>query len=303
MWSMGRRLALGVIPLVLALAGRAGADETPPEARALFEEARGLMADGDFTTASKRLEEALARHNGRGIKYQLAVCYEKIGRIASARTLFLQVANEAHQAQEPDRESVARTHADLLEARVPHLRIVVAEPSSDMTVQRDRAIVPKSAWGASLAIDPGEHTLRADAPGHVSWEGTVTLVEGRDDEIRIPELATLPGAVVSIPDPRPASKASGPWRTPMLALGIGGLAVLGAGFGVVGASAATYGSAAQWCNGDRCTARGVGLRGDALTYGDVATGLIVAGAVVVVGAAIVWLWNPRSAPPRVAIAF
>lgn len=289
------RLRVLSFVLVLAASPSAGADDMPAEARTLFDEARRLMNDGEWQTASQRLEEALALQSGRGIKYQLAVCYEKLGRTASARVLYLQVANESHVAQEFDRETIARQHADRIELRVPKLTIKAAEPIDELVIHRDASVVAKGAWGAPLAVDPGEHLVQADAPGHTSWSTKITLAEGENKEVVVPALIAVPDATANPAPITPKPPASSPWRTPMIVLGAIGLGVMGAGFVFAGASASTYGSASAYCGAsDRCTARGVSMRSDALLYGDVATALVIGGIAMVVGATVVWLWNPKA---------
>ena len=65
------------------------------------------------------------------------------------------------------REKNARSAADALEPKLPKLTIVVlgTETNVRLEVRRDGAVVPSSMWGMSVAVDPGEHTFEASAPG------------------------------------------------------------------------------------------------------------------------------------------
>src|SRR6476620_2846381 len=67
-------------------------------AQALFDSARTLMAQGNFNDACPKLEESQRLDPGVGTQFNLAVCYEAIGRNASAWSLFLEVAASAHHA-------------------------------------------------------------------------------------------------------------------------------------------------------------------------------------------------------------
>src|SRR5882757_8415497 len=107
---------------------QAGAD--PPAARALFGEARKLMAQGKYEQACPKLEESLKLDAGIGTAFNLADCWEHVGKTASAWARFLDVATAAKNAGQADREKVARARAASLEPHLPRLTITVAAPEA-----------------------------------------------------------------------------------------------------------------------------------------------------------------------------
>ncbi|HEX4512084.1 MAG TPA: hypothetical protein VH054_01065 [Polyangiaceae bacterium] len=285
------------------LAKPAAADPTDPAAaRELFDEARALMSKGEFGEAEKRLTAALAYSNGRGIKYQLAVCHEKLGHVARAWKLYAEVAESARQAGEGDRERVARARAADLSARVPHVH-VIGDADVSATIDGERVTTD-----APIAIDPGHHAVHAEQAGRRPWDAPIDVHESETLDVRVPELDPIvvetissPPAIVSPPPRLPAPVSPRPTRvSPVRAVGIvvssTGVAALAVGAGFVVASAATYASSAGACDAqDHCSTKGASIRMDALTYGDVATSLIIGGAVALAAGIVTWVAAPKGA--------
>src|SRR6185436_4269196 len=77
-------------------------------ARALFAEGRKLSSEGKWQEACPKFEESLRLVPGAGTRFNLADCWEHIGRTASAWSGFLDVAAEAKAAGQADREKASR---------------------------------------------------------------------------------------------------------------------------------------------------------------------------------------------------
>ena len=87
-------------------------------AQALFDQGRNLMKDGKFDEACPKLEESQRLDPAIGTQFNLASCYEKAGKTASAWTLYLEVAAETRKLGQSQREEVARSRAKVLEAQL-----------------------------------------------------------------------------------------------------------------------------------------------------------------------------------------
>jgi hypothetical protein len=103
-----RRAALGAALALVAvlMSGDASADVSPADsaaARSLFDEARALLQAGKAAEACPKLEESQRLDPGMGTMFNLAECYERVGKTASAWTMFLQVASRARAASQADR--------------------------------------------------------------------------------------------------------------------------------------------------------------------------------------------------------
>src|SRR5262249_5432470 len=154
----------------------------------LFKEGRTLAAGGHYEDACPLFERSLKLDVGIGTKFNLADCYEHIGKTATARTLFLEVAALAHQSGQGDREQVAPDRAKALDAQVHTISISVKSSTPGLTLRRDGAVLEPEQWGAPQAIDPGVHWIEATAPGKKRWRARVNVPRAGDVTLDVPAL-------------------------------------------------------------------------------------------------------------------
>jgi hypothetical protein len=290
-------------------------------ARALFFEARKLMADGRWSEACPKLEESERLDAGKGTEFNLAECYEHVGRLASALALYERVAVASHTDNMPAHEARARTRAEALAPRVPWVVVVVPEASraDRLEVIRDGELLPAAAWSVRVHVDPGRHTIAARAPGRVPWESAVDLAEGASQTVEVPPLASVeppPTPTVETPVPAPAPPAPAPapaqpaedastagrtQRTIAIVVGGAGAASVVAGTVFGALSLVAHNQSDTWCDrtSNQCTQQqGVDARNTAIDRGNVATWLFIAGGVAVSAGTVLWLSAPsaRSTP-------
>jgi len=181
---------------VSALATHAGADDQSvplkAQARALFEDAKKLVAQSRHAEACPKFEESQRLDPGIGTKFYLADCLEHIGRYASAWVLYLEVADEAGDAKMKEREEYARKRADVLQPKLTRLVVVLADDVKaipGIEVRRDGVVLKAGQWGAPLPVDPGKHAISVGAPSKRTWETTVEASgEGATITVTIPML-------------------------------------------------------------------------------------------------------------------
>jgi hypothetical protein len=208
-------------------AGAAGAEPSQADqaaAQALFQEGRALAKAGDHAKACVKLEESQRLAPAPGTQLGLAECYERLGRTASAWSAYLEVATSSAGKGPKDRQTLARSRATALEPKLTRLTLSIAPEASQMpgfSVTRNGAGVGRELWGAAIAVDPGQHTLEASAPGMTSWTQTVDVSgEGKTTSVAIPALEAAPPPAASAPPvssappaepvPPPAASASAP---------------------------------------------------------------------------------------------
>jgi hypothetical protein len=158
-------------------------------AETLFEDAKKMMARGDYAAACPKLSESNRLDPGSGTLTALALCHEQEGKTATAWAEFIQVVSEAQQAGRTDREKFARQHLAALEPVLSRLTITVAPETaqlSDLVVRRDQIAVGAAAWGVASPVDPGDHVVEALAPGKKSWSAHVSLNASGDAGDRDP---------------------------------------------------------------------------------------------------------------------
>src|SRR5579864_3248529 len=204
-----RRLAICLLGgALLTIASRARADPpagsdpataAPTEAtsisQAYFFQGRDLMAQQRYAEACVMFERAQASQVTIGVLLNLGDCYEKIGRLASARSKF-EEAEFASRAAGDSREGYARERAASVEGRTPRLSVEASSLGrlAGAELRLDGKQLPESQWATAIALDPGRHTLDATAPNKQAWSVTFNL-EG-STTVRVPFLhdAFAPGA-------------------------------------------------------------------------------------------------------------
>src|SRR3954469_8263227 len=114
-------VAVGVLLAAPVRAEPTSSDKAAAEG--LFSDARRLMVAGKFQEACPKLEASQRLDPAVGTVLNLADCYERSGRTASAWMEFLEAASAARQSGSADREAEARGRASALESRLSYLVI------------------------------------------------------------------------------------------------------------------------------------------------------------------------------------
>lgn len=222
-------------------------EEEVSPARALFQEGRTLAAEGNYAAACPKFEESLRLESGVGVQFNLANCYEHVGKIASAHALFIGAAASAKAAGQADREQVLRERAAALEVRLVRLVIESAEQDPKLVVKRDD--LPLDALGRATPVDPGSYVISAKAPNKKPWTKTVEVkADSKVVTVEIPKLEPAeplkPAAKVppkaekratAAPPPSPSDSKGDRqplWRN-YRALALGGFGVVSLGVGTV----------------------------------------------------------------------
>jgi hypothetical protein len=257
-------------------------------AEELFRQARDLMAAEQWDRACMKLEESYALDAGAGTLFNLAVCYEHQGRIATAWATYRDVAAATKAAAQPERERVARDRAAVLEPRLSYLT-VTAPPIAELVVRRDESAVGPSQLGVAIPVDPGTHVIVASAPHRMPYRTSVEVTrEGERYEVSVPDLAVE----VDIEPPPPSARS----RALPIAFGALGAVALGVGTYSGIRSIGLHQDSLPHCTGNACDQTGFDDRKSAITAGNVST-VFVAVGVVALGAAVV-LWFVETPAPR-----
>jgi hypothetical protein len=198
-------LALTMATWMLPAGARAQSAADPVAARTLFQDARKLMAHGKYEQACPKLEQSLNLDLGIGTMFNLADCWEHVGRTASAWSQFLDAASAAKNAGQAGREKVARERAAALEPHLSRLTITVAVAPPGLEVHDGPRSVAAPLFGTAVPVDPGAHTIEAKAPGKKPWQGVVQVADGGAQvAVAVPPLATD-----EVAPPVPATLAAG----------------------------------------------------------------------------------------------
>ncbi|HEY0468864.1 MAG TPA: tetratricopeptide repeat protein [Polyangiaceae bacterium] len=174
-------------------AGMAGAQSSTKAAgaEALYEEARGLMKQGDFERACPKFKQSHELDPGGGTLLNLAECYEKQGKFASAWSTFKEALVVAQRDGRPERVEYAKKHLAVVEPKLSKITIEVSSEANEpgLMVTLDGAPLGAAAWGVGMPVDPGTHQVSASAPGKSSFEQRVEIESG-STTLKIPKLAS-----------------------------------------------------------------------------------------------------------------
>jgi hypothetical protein len=290
-----RGLGVSIAALVFVAASDAAADD----AQSLFDEGNKLVAAGDFAAACPKLAESLRLEPAVGTQFNLANCYEHLGRTATAYALYTDVIRIAHAAGKFPREEAAKKAAAAIEARVPHVHVTATDAAPGLEVAIDKPI-GREAWG-DLPLDPGTHHAKATAPNHQTWESSFELPEGKPFDLAVPALVDLtppPPPVVVAPPPVEAPK---PNNRKLLVPIVGGVALAAIATGAIAGAVAlsSKGKADDVCpkatyNFHCPTQAGADEWSSAKTAGNVSTVAFVIGGVALAATVVLWLTNPSA---------
>jgi hypothetical protein len=277
---------------------RAGTEEDKAAAASLFAEAGKLVEAGQAAAACAKYEESLRLYDGMSTRYFLADCDERVGKLASAWGMFLEVAAKARALGDAAKEARAMERAAAVKGRVSHVIVVVeGARGARFEVRRDGGPVGKTEWGQALPSDPGEHLFEASEPAKRSWSARVVVPPGGQiATVVVPALEDGPApespplAVTPDEGARGGGNAQRIAGGALAGAGVVGLGVAAAlGFG----AKARFNDASPDCNGDRCTQEGVNIRADAVGRAGVATVVFGVALGALVGGGALWLTAPR----------
>src|SRR5579859_6310675 len=320
------RRGVAVACTVVCLQGMAlGQARDPAGAEKLFTEARKLLDAGKYAEACQKLADSQKLDPGIGTLLNLAQCYEKMGRTATAWATYREAAAAAHANGQGDREKKAARAADGLEPNLPKLTLTVPDAAAEkgVDVKRNGTPIPKSLWGVSEPVDPGEYLIEAHAVGRKPWSTRVKAEPGRATAVILPPLdepvndsaapSALPSPAAAAPAPAVHDSSSSLESTSSGGLrGQRVVAIVAAGAGVVSAGIgaalslsanSNYDASSTHCNlNNFCDQEGIDLRDQAMQKGRIATITLIGGAVAFGAGVALWLTAPSPRAEGAAVA-
>ena len=312
------RSLLFLIPAMLLGAATARAQpesENKAAADAAYQRGRDLMTQGQTEAACAEFRRSYQLDPQFGSQYNLALCYQKLGKLASA---YGELSELAAKDTNPKRRARAHELAAKLAPRLTRLTLIVTDPAPQLTVRRDRVDITLLV-GVTTPVDPGIYVFRAEAPARTPWEQRVDLsAEGATITVEIPALQPLgkgddrtapglddgrrtPGLAAPVRVGRAAPPQRGTSGRTLIAIGAAGAGavVIGVGF-VFGAQAASLTQdAEEECGGSlgACTGSlpdAQSMIDDARDKANLSNLFVGVGVAAVATGAVLWLTRPRA---------
>lgn len=293
-------------------------------AESLFDHAMQHLKAGNLEAACENFEKSQKIDPAVGTLLYLAECYERTGRTASAWATFREAASLARELRETDRAAIGDQRATRLESQLSRVTIhttnVQAVPN--LTLLQDGVPLNPALFGSSVPMDPGTHTLIAEAPGYETWKHEFVITEGsRTTSVEVPALVPKPiteepapvaqqlPASESTPEAQPTqareSGASASSHTASWVLMGTGLAFVGAGVGFGIHAKNLDDRAAKDCEGARCATHDAeGLSDDAQQAALLSNiGYGVGGAALITGAILLLVNGEDSSDSESSFGF
>jgi tetratricopeptide (TPR) repeat protein len=307
MRSLRLSFARALVAATLLTGTAHAADKSPDAVRAeaLFDEGRRLMQAGDFAAACPKFAESQTLDQAPGTALNLATCYEKAGKLASAWAAYRSAEAASSSSKQKDRAAYARKKVAALQPKLSRLTITVPSAAAvpGLQIQVDDQPVQAPEWSVPVPHDGGNYTIQASAPGKETWVLRIDLA--RSEQNLVVEVRTLADA----PKPAPQASAAGPTTgiaevpvketsgpsgaTPgktqrTIAYVVGGIGVAGmAGAGVLAVLGKTQMNKA---NKDQSPTEAK----KAVNLGNAATVAVSAGGALAATGLILWLAAPRT---------
>jgi len=222
-------LALGGAPRAARAQSTAATDgDAIKRAREQFNQALSLQTGGDWAGALALLKEVAAVKPTPQVRFNIALCEERLGRLVAALGDYELAASDA-QAEKADQvaqEVDARLEA--LKARVPRVVVQRGEGADSATISLDGVSLGDSVLNIPLPADPGPHVIEAKALGFRPFKQAFRVAEQQTATILV-KLEPEPVAVLPPPLP-PIHQTSPNVRTIGLVVGgVGVASLIGSG--------------------------------------------------------------------------
>ncbi|HEY1957074.1 MAG TPA: hypothetical protein VGH28_15750 [Polyangiaceae bacterium] len=171
------RCSILVSTIAVSIAASAAAQSSAAIAEGLFRDGKKLLEQKKYADACPKFEESARLDPSSGVELALGICYEGLGKTASAWGAYESAISLARRDNRKDRERAATVHASALEHKLSHVTIdVPAEVAKldGLVIKEDGVAIGAAAW-ADAPVDPGSHTLDVAASGKKPWSTTFTV--------------------------------------------------------------------------------------------------------------------------------
>ncbi len=255
------------------------------EAKQLVSDAKKAIKGGSFDDAVAKLRRADELDPSAATKVELANALAQSKKLIEATQVLRAAIEQGTGGAWAEKKAAEAAQSALkeLEPRIPWLAVSVeGPPESAVKVKVDGN---DAEPGMEAPVDPGEHTVSAEAEGYERAEKQVKVAEGKHEAVKL----TLT-KIETTPAPAAASDDGGDILPAAIAFGVGGAGVVvGSIFGIMAIS--QTGSVKDQCNDSgACPKDQASDLDSAKTSGTISTiGFIVGGVGIATGVVLLVL--------------
>jgi hypothetical protein len=310
-YALGRRFGqfalLGSLAL-LAVPSTAGAQEPAQEtsadalkrAREQFGQALALQTAGDWAGALTLLKDVAAVKSTPQVRFNMALCEEKLGRLVAALGDYELAAADARAEKADQVAEEVEGRLEALRQRIPKITVKRGRGAETAEVAIDGVSVGDQVIGTPMPTDPGPHTIEAKAPGFKPFRKSLRLAEQQAETVELvlePEPVPAPGGVGG------GVRSSG--RSPVFGYVIGGIGIasLGASGIFFGLRAGKISDLDKACPNRTCPSSEQQSDIEAgKRYTTIANVTLAVGVAAIAGGVVLVLTSGPSGEPSVALA-
>ena len=300
-------------PLIVGLCApaapvRAFAQDSPTEtsadalkrAREQFGQALALQTAGDWAGALALLKEVAAVKSTPQVRFNVALCQEKLGKLVAALGDYELAAADARTEKAEQVAEEVDSRLESLRARIPKITVQRGAGADTAIVSVDGVSLGDQVIGTPMPMDPGPHTVEATSPGFKPFRLSLRLAEQESQTVELvlePEPVPLPNT--------PVAQLRDDGRSPVYGYVVGGigvatLATSGVFFGL---RASKISSLEKVCPDLKCPSSAQQSDIDAgKRYTTLANVALAVGVAAVAGGLVLVLTSGASSEPSVALA-
>jgi hypothetical protein len=241
---LGRAAALAVLAgAVVSAPRRARAETSASEKKLAKEMLTEAIADekaGKCAEALEVLRQVVQIQETGEALLHLGECLTKTSKLAEALKTWEHAEDVARGEKDKATQQALLPRLAALRARIPAVVLQVPADAKAVSIKVDGQAVPLARAGSPMSLDPGDHTVEAQAEGRTPFTRKITLAE-KESKVVVLELPVVGAPPVGAP-----ARASG-GGVPLGTWIAGGVGVAFAVGGIVAfasaGSAATDGAA------------------------------------------------------------
>jgi hypothetical protein len=156
--------------------GSAGSDELKL-AREQFNQALALQTGGDWAGALSLLKQVAAVKPTPQVRFNIALCEERVGRLVAALGDYELAADDARTDRNEQVVAEAGTRLEALKARVPRVVVQRSAGADSATISLDGVVLGDAVLNLPLPADPGPHVVEASASGFRPFKHAFRIAE------------------------------------------------------------------------------------------------------------------------------
>ncbi len=289
----------------LACAEEAAAESSADalkRARDQFGQALSLQTAGDWAGALSLLKEVAAVKSTPQVRFNMAICEEKLGRLIAALGDYELAAADARAEKADLVAEEVEGRLEALRRRIPKITVRrgAGAGAEAATFALDGVSLGDQVIDTPMPVDPGPHTIEAKAPGFKGFRKSVRVVEQQSETV---EVVLEAEAVVAAGD-SVAPRAQPLGRSPVSGYVIGGLGIasLGASGAFFALRASKISELDKECPERKCPTDQQSTIDQGKLYTTIANVTLAVGAAAVAGGLVLVLTSGPSSEPSVALA-